>query len=204
MWKSIVGGGGDSFSKRIHEPLLLLTLFVTMTTSPTTLLAVLADIKRRQLRIDSEWQLLHQELESDADFPEEEEHRPSTPVPSSPVRLTPPGAPRKQFSTTLQTGLSRSGKLMTKLPNGRWVPAPSMPIPSLPPWHLEDIEIPQGEAPPTEAPPPPRHMPARICNCDSDGECDYCQEERVVDTRQGCETCAGCVNCQRGAGYDGD
>jgi len=68
--------------------------------------------------------------------------------------------------------------------------------------------------PPTMAPPPPRPA-ARICNCDSDGECEYCQEERmdaeeramwdrIEDSRRDCERCAGCFTCQSLIGYDGD
>jgi hypothetical protein len=126
--------------------------------------------------------------------------RPSTPVPSSPVRLSPPpppGAPRKPVSTTLRTGLTRSGQLVTQLPDGRWCPAPEMPLPeaSVPPGDGED-----------STPPQPQFVEVRICNCDSDGECRECQEERwntYEDARTGCATCAGCSYCQSGAGYEG-
>lgn len=114
-----------------------------------------------------------------------EELRPGTPIPEEPVRIAPP--PPK--SVTLQTGISRSGKLMTKLPDGRWVEAPPLP----------------SAAPPADT--------ARICNCDSDGECGYCEEERLaeeeqerinawVDDREGCERCHGCHYCQDPR-YDG-
>jgi hypothetical protein len=66
---------------------------------------------------------------------------------------------------------------------------------------------------PTLAPPPPRPAAARICNCDSDGECSYCEEERLeaedldrwnamTDDRRGCERCSGCHYCAE-AHYDG-
>jgi len=139
------------------------------------------------------------------DAQEEEESRPATPVPESPVRLA-PGPPVKAprpISVTHETGLSRSGKLMTKMPDGRWVPAPPLPF-SRP----LSIQIPQGMGSPTLAPPPPRPAPAaaaRICNCDSDGECSYCEEERwnaVPDDRSGCAHCPGCHYCAEER-YDG-
>jgi hypothetical protein len=74
-------------------------------------------------------------------------------------------------------------------PDGRWVPAPPLPI--------------RPRAP----------VPFRVCNCDSDGECGYCEEERLaeeeqervnalVDDREGCEYCHGCHYCQDPR-YDG-
>jgi hypothetical protein len=133
----------------------------------------------------------------------EEDSRPGTPVPAEPVRAH---GPR---SVTLQTGISRSGRLMTLMPDGRWVPAPPLPF-SRPPA----IQIPRGMGAPTLAPPPPRPVAAaaavaaRICNCDSDGQCVYCEEEELerwnnmVDDREGCEHCAGCHYCAE-AHYDG-
>jgi hypothetical protein len=71
------------------------------------------------------------------------------------------------------------------------------------------IAIPQWSGSPSMAPPPPRPAGDRICNCDSDGQCAYCEEEELerwnnmVDDRPGCEHCAGCIYCQEGGGYDG-
>lgn len=71
------------------------------------------------------------------------------------------------------------------------------------------IEIPVWAGSPSMAPPPPRPGGARICNCDSDGQCAYCEEEELerwnnmVDDRRGCEYCSGCIYCQEGGGYDG-
>jgi hypothetical protein len=70
-------------------------------------------------------------------------------------------------------------------PDGRWVQAPPLPI-----------------------------RPVRVCNCDSDGECVYCEEERLaeeeqervnawVDDREDCSRCAGCYYCMDGPSYDG-
>ena len=73
---------------------------------------------------------------------EEEESRPGTPVPAEPVRFAPSPPPVKAprpISVTLQTGISRSGRLMTLMPDGRWVPAPPLPF-SRPPA----IQIPRG------------------------------------------------------------
>lgn len=70
------------------------------------------------------------------------------------------------------------------------------------------IEIPQYTGP-TGCPPPPRPAGVSICNCDSDGQCGYCEEEELerwnnmVDDREGCARCSGCAYCQDGGGYDG-
>lgn len=143
------------------------------------LLSQLAEIERQQQdktlphsdqqMLDQAWEDINDQLEELDDLPQE------------PVTIAPP--PPK--SVTLQTGISRSGKL----PDGRWVEAPPLP----------------SAAPPADT--------ARICNCDSDGECGYCEEERLaeeeqerinawVDDREGCERCHGCHYCQDPR-YDG-
>ena len=90
-------------------------------------------------------------------------------------------------------------------------PIPAEPLriaPPPPPARPPAISIPKGVAV-SIAPPPPRPAGVRICNCDSDGQCVYCEEEELerwnnmVDDREGCEHCAGCVYCQDGPGYDG-
>jgi hypothetical protein len=69
------------------------------------------------------------------------------------------------------------------------------------------IEIPQYTGP-TGCPPPPRPGGVSICNCDSDGQCAYCEEEelerwnRMEDDRVGCRYCSGCMYCQDSR-YDG-
>ena len=73
----------------------------------------------------------------------------------------------------------------------------------------DPIAIPMWAGSPSMAPPPPRPAGVTICNCDSDGQCAYCEEEELerwnnmVDDRPGCEHCAGCVYCREGGGYDG-
>jgi hypothetical protein len=116
-------------------------------------------------------------------------------VPAEPVRFAPPPP-----SVTLETGINRRGELVTRLPDGRWVPAPPLPAT----WRPPPIEIPVWTGSPSMPPPPPR--PVAICNCDSDGQCGYCEEERwnsLDDTRTGCERCSGCHYCQDGGRYDG-
>jgi hypothetical protein len=63
----------------------------------------------------------------------------------------------------------------------------------------------------------PGELLMTICNCDSDGECSYCEElrrdtERMeaearwnaeADTREGCARCPGCAYCSEGGLYDG-
>jgi len=123
----------------------------------------------------------------------EEDSRPATPL--EPVRFAPPPP-----SVTLETGINRRGELVTRLPDGRWVPAPSVSTT----WRPPPIEIPVWTGSPSMPPPPPR--PVAICNCDSDGQCGYCEEERwnsLDDTRTGCERCSGCHYCQDGGRYDG-
>jgi hypothetical protein len=153
-----------------------------------TLLSELADIERQQddkTLSHSDQRLLNQAWEDISDQIEDLE-RPRTPESDRPVRVAPP-PPAKAVglrSVTHQTGLSRSGRLMTLLPDGRWVPAPP---------------IPYSAAPAAPA------APARVCNCDSDGECSYCEEERwnaMADDREDCAQCSGCHYCAEDQ-YDG-
>jgi hypothetical protein len=84
-------------------------------------------------------------------------------------------------------------------------PIPAEPVRFAPP--PPPISIPQYTGS-TGCPPPPRPVGVRICNCDSDGQCAYCEEEELerwnnmVDDRPGCEHCAGCVYCTESR-YDG-
>jgi hypothetical protein len=132
---------------------------------------------------------------------EDEDSRPATPVPAEPVRIAPP-PPR---SVTLVAGFRRDGTIVAQMPDGQWVPAPPLSASRQPP----PIAIPMWTGSPSVAPPPPRPAGVTICNCDSDGQCAYCEEEErerwnnMVDDRPGCEHCAGCVYCQEGGGYDG-
>lgn len=93
-------------------------------------------------------------------------------------------------------------------------PVPAEPVrfaPAPPPTTRRPvpISIPMWSGSPSLAPPPPRPAGVRICNCDSDGQCIYCEEEELerwnnmVDDREGCEHCSGCMYCQEGGGYDG-
>lgn len=181
-----------------------------MTSLYRTLLKELADIESRQsdqTLSSSDRECLDQAWKAAMTRLDELESRPATPVPSSPVLFAPPpppGAPRKPVSTIRRVGITRDGKLMAEQPDGSWVPAPPLATPvAVPPhWSLK-IQIPQGMGPSTAAPPPPR---ARICNCDGDGECSYCEEERwnqMEDEREGCKHCQGCSYCKEDA-YDGD
>ena len=186
-----------------------------------SLLAELAEIERQQQNLDlshSDQQLLDQawedvtnrldELETiyeeDVEWrdaavyleSEDDDSRPPTPVPAEPARLRP--------SITMESGINRRGELVARLPGEPWMPVPSLSATwSAPP----PIEIPVYPGP-TRCPPPPRPAGARICNCDSDGECAYCEEEEIdrwnamVDDRPGCERCAGCVYCSESR-YDG-
>lgn len=95
-------------------------------------------------------------------------------------------------------------------------PRPSSPLriaPPPPPARPPVISIPKGMSV-TFAPPPPRPAGNTICNCDSDGECVYCEEERLkeeelerwnnmVDDREGCASCSGCAYCRDEDRYDG-
>lgn len=66
------------------------------------------------------------------------------------------------------------------------------------------IEIPRYTGP-TGCPPPPRPAGVPVCNCDADGMCAYCEEERwnnMEDDRVGCRYCSGCMYCQDDR-YDG-
>lgn len=92
-------------------------------------------------------------------------------------------------------------------------PVPAEPVrfaPAPPPITRRPvpISIPMWSGSPSLAPPPPRPAGVRICNCDSDGQCIYCEEEELerwnnmVDDRVGCEHCAGCVYCTESR-YDG-
>jgi hypothetical protein len=149
---------------------------------------------------DVEWRDAAAYLES-----EDEDSRPPTPVPAEPARLL-PSPPR---SVTMESGINRRGEVVARLPGEPWMPVPPLSATwSVPP----PIEIPVYTGP-TGCPPPPRPAGVPICNCDSDGECAYCEEERLeqeeidrwnamVDDRPGCEHCAGCVYCSEGR-YDG-
>jgi hypothetical protein len=182
-----------------------------------TLLAQLADIERQlqdttlshsdQQLLDQAWEdvnnrldeleILFETQEESGDWrdaaayldSESEDSRPATPVPAEPVRFAPPPPPR---SVTMQSGLNRRGEIVSRLPGEPWrvVPPP--------------IGIPVSTGP-TGCPPPPRPAGVPVCNCDSDGQCAYCEEERwntLVDDRDGCARCSGCHYCQ-GYGYDG-
>ena len=128
----------------------------------------------------------------------EEDSRPPSPI--EPVRFAPSPPP----SVTLQTVIGRDGQLRTRLPDGRWIPAPSISAT----WRPPPIEIPVWTGSPSMPPPPPRPGQVSICNCDSDGRCLYCEEEELErwnsmdDPRTGCDRCSGCHSCQ-GYGYDG-
>jgi hypothetical protein len=218
--KSTAAGGSGSPSKRIRESLSFSTVPPdTMASSlHQTLLAELADIERQQQNLDlshSDQQLLDQawedvtnrldELETiyeeNVDWrdaavyldSEEEDSRPPTPVPIRP-------------SITMESGINRRGEIVARLPGEAWVPVPTLSSTWSPP---PPIEIPMIGSLQTTAPPPPRPAGVRICNCDSDGQCAYCEEEELerwnnmVDDRPGCERCAGCVYCREGGGYDG-
>ena len=140
---------------------------------------------------------------------EEDDSRPPTPRPAEPVRIAPP----PPASVTLKSGISRDGRIVAQMPDGRWVPAPFPSFAPAPPklsatWRPPPIEIPKDFVP-TMAPPPPRPGGVSICNCDADGQCAYCEEEelerwnKMVDDREGCARCSGCHYCSSGAGYDG-
>lgn len=169
----------------------------------------LEDIIASEYKEDEDWR--------DARVALEEESRPPTPRPASPVRIAPP-PPRKPISVTMPVKITRDGQLMGKRLDGTWGPAPFPFSPAPPPLSAAHrpppIEIPRGMAPPTVAPPPPRPAGAVICNCDSDGECVYCEEDRLeaeelerwnnmVDDRPGCERCSGCAYCRDEDRYDG-
>jgi len=182
----------------------------------------LADIERQlqdttlshsdQQRLDHVWEEVSQRIDDledmmsatteewrdAAEFLEEAEED-SHPMIQEPVRFAPSPPSR---SVTLQSAMGRDGRVMTRVPGGRWTPA-SLPSFAPPP----PIEIPVGVGP-TGCPPPPRPGGVPICNCDSDGRCLYCEEEelerwnRMDDDRDGCAQCSGCAYCQ-GYGYDG-
>ena len=180
-----------------------------------SLLAELADIERQQedktlphsdqQLLDQAWENITRQLEEldqlrvvvpaevdwrDLDAVVEEEDEDETPPPPK-VTIAPPPPPAR--SVTLNAGLSRDGRIMAQMPDGRWVPAP---FPSFAP-------------PPPPSPAEEEEDTARICNCDADGQCAYCKEEELQrwnnmeDDREGCERCSGCYYCRDGPGYDG-
>lgn len=177
-----------------------------------TLYAELADIERQQedttlphsdqQLLDQAWETVSQQIDDLEEImaSEVDDWRDASqpPTPIEPVRFAPSPPP----SVTLQTAIGRDGQLRTRVPDGRWIPAPSISAT----WRPPPIEIPVWTGSPSMPPPPPR--PAAICNCDSDGRCLYCEEEELErwnsldDARTGCDRCSGCHYCQ-GYGYDG-
>ena len=129
---------------------------------------------------------------------EEESDTVPTPPPSSPARIVDGGAKLVTFAPP-PPPLSATRSAVA-------IPAGWRPFPLPPP-----IVIPLHDGTPS-GPPAPRHGAdgARICNCDGDGQCAYCEEEaelerwnNMVDDREGCARCSGCAYCSDGPGYDG-
>jgi len=123
---------------------------------------------------------------------ESEDSRPPTPRPTEPLRLVPPVTRSLSSHGVPPLSATRSE---VPIPDG-WRPFP------LPP----PITIPEHDGGPS-GPPAPRHA-VRICNCDADGMCAYCEEEQLQqwnameDDRVGCRYCAGCMYCTESR-YDG-
>ena len=152
---------------------------------------------------EDQWRDAAEYLES-----ESEDSRPPTPRPREPLRFAPPPPPISfapgdpMYPPPVARTLSCHGvpplsatRSEVPIPDG-WRPFP------LPP----PITIPEHDGGPS-GPPAPRHA-ARICNCDADGMCAYCEEEQLQqwnameDDRVGCRYCAGCMYCSESR-YDG-